>query len=505
MSGDKPDAATGGWVVERRGIDWIPDHERHGRPRMLVWPWAGANLSFFPIAYGVFVVGLGLNWWQAMVAVAIGVGVSYPLVGLVAVAGTRGGSPTMMLSRAAFGHHGNKLPTALSYLSLVGWETVSVTLGVLATRTVVDRLQTGFGGAALLAASFAVIAGATIMLAVYGYDVIMRVHKWVTIAVGAMTVLYLVVILPGLQFSPSTHSGSLATLIGGITLAATATGLGWTNCGADYSRYLPRRSSARGILGWTAAGGGTPPLVLMMFGLLLTAGDPHLADAVALDPIGALANSLPTWFLVPFLLTVLLSMIAGAVVNLYSSGLNLLALGVRVSRPVAVGIDGILMVLGGTYLIFVAPNFLAPFQAFLTTVGVGMASWAAIFLTDLFLHRRHGYSKNALSSPTGAYGRWNLAATLSFLAAVVAGLGLVTSSDRLVGQVLGYFLTPEAQGGSLGATNIGVAVAFLIAGTCYGLLSTTVLPPDDNGRSTSRALHRHRGETRHDGPHQLGP
>jgi purine-cytosine permease-like protein len=465
------------WEVELKGIAWVPDAERRGVPRDLGWPWAAANLSVLPVAYGVFVVGLGLNWWQAAIAVIIGCGVSYPLVGLVALAGMRGGAPTMTLSRAAFGHHGNVLPTALSYVSLVGWETVSVTLGVLATRTVLGRIGHGMNTVALLAVSFVVIAAATIVLAVYGYNMIMRVQRWITLAVTVMTVIYLIILLPSLHFAATAHGGNVGTLIGGITLTATATGLAWTNCGADYSRYLPRGSAVSAVVGWTSLGGALPPFVLMLFGILLTTGDPGLASAAANDPVAALAGTLPDWFLFPFLLTVILSVIAAAVVDLYSSGLNLLALGLRVSRPFAVAIDGTLMILGSAYIVFVSPSFFTPFQAFLSVLGVAMASWTAVFLVDLFVHRRSGYLADELYAPRGAYGRFNTAGVLSFVVAVIVGLGLITSTDPALGRVLGYLLTPAAKAGSIGASNLGVVVAFVVAGACYALLSITVFRP----------------------------
>ena len=50
----------------------------------------------------------------------------------------------MVLSRAAFGVRGNRLPSALSWLLTVGWETVLVILATLATATVFNEL--GWGG-----------------------------------------------------------------------------------------------------------------------------------------------------------------------------------------------------------------------------------------------------------------------------------------------------------------------------------------------------------------------
>jgi len=51
-----------------------------------------------------------------------------------------------VLSRAAFGVRGNKLPSLISWLLTVGWETVLTILATLATATVFDRLGWGGGG-----------------------------------------------------------------------------------------------------------------------------------------------------------------------------------------------------------------------------------------------------------------------------------------------------------------------------------------------------------------------
>jgi NCS1 family nucleobase:cation symporter-1 len=460
------------WQPERKGIDWVAENERHGTPRRLFWPWTAANLSLFPVASGIFVVTLGLSWLEAVIAIVIGLLVSYPLVGLTALAGVRGGAPTMTLSRATFGYHGNKIPTGLSFLSTVGWEIISVALGALAGRTVLRRLDLGLNENILLAVCFAVIALATIVICVYGYDVLMRAQKWLSIIGAVLAAIYFVIIIPRLDFSFETEPGTVP-IVAGIIMVAAGGGLSWANSGADYSRYLPVNSPKRGVVGWTTFAGILTPLILMLSGVLLSAGDPKLASAVARDPFGALAALLPTWFLIPFTLSVILSCVAGAVMNLYSSGLILLTLGVPLRRQAAVAIDGGLMVLGGIYLVFLAPNFFDPFMSFLTLFAVPSAAWVAIFLTDMLLHRRAGYPHEEIYPGRGV----KPAAVLALVCSALTGWGLVSSRDRYIDSLLGYWLPDSAKHGSFAASNIGVFLTFVIAGFLYAVLAKSRRAP----------------------------
>ncbi len=133
--------------IEVNGINVIDESERRGRPSGLFWPWFAANISVFAISYGAFVLGFGISWWQALLAAVVGTLFSFLLCGLVALGGTRASAPTMVVSRAAFGVHGNRVPAAISWVLTVGWETVLVSLAALATATVFREL--GWGGGAI--------------------------------------------------------------------------------------------------------------------------------------------------------------------------------------------------------------------------------------------------------------------------------------------------------------------------------------------------------------------
>ncbi len=437
----------------------------------------------------MFVAALGLGWLSATLAAAVGAVLSFLLVGLASLAGQRGGAPTMVASRAAFGLHGNTIPAALSYLALVGWETVGAVFSTLAAKTVALRLDPDVNTTAVMVVAFVAVIVVSTVVGIYGLHVILRVQKWLTVAFAALTGVYLVLTLPRISFT-ATGQFTWGAFAGGVALIATALGLGWVNCAADYSRYLPRAASRRAVVGWTTFGGSAPPIVLMTFGILLAAGDPAVAHAATTDPVGALAAHLPTWFLVPYVTFAVLAFVSASIMDLYSSGLVLLTIGVRLPRQLAVLIDAGLVTLAGGYVAFAAPNFFAPFQAFLTVIGVPMAAWTGIFLTDLWQRRHHGYDRAALYSPAGVYGRINWVGVGSLTAATAVGLGLVTSRDPHIGPLLGYLFTPAARDGSLGTSNLGVFVALGLSALIYAAAHRIIGPrPHQTSDLPSPAIH----------------
>src|SRR5699024_2128941 len=145
-------------VIETAGIEIITESERTAKPRDLIWPWVAANVSVFGMSYGSYLLGIGISFVQATVVESIGIIHSFMLCGLVAIAGKRGSAPTMVLSRAAFGVHGQKVPGVISWLTSIGWETVLAISAVLATATVFDVLGVASGQAVTVIAAILIAA-----------------------------------------------------------------------------------------------------------------------------------------------------------------------------------------------------------------------------------------------------------------------------------------------------------------------------------------------------------
>ncbi|KNY05993.1 purine-cytosine permease family protein [Microbacterium sp. GCS4] len=459
---------TRGALIERAGIEIIPESERTARPRDLFWPWFAANVSVFGMSYGSFVLGFSISFWQATIVSVIGIVVSFLLCGLIAIAGKRGSAPTVVLSRAAFGVHGQKVPGIVSWLTSIGWETFLAILAVLATATVITQLGGDGDSIALKIIATVIVAALIVTASVLGYHTIMKLQSVLTWLTGAVTVLYVILAAPSIDLAAvmARPDGGLGQVIGALVMVMTGFGLGWINIAADWSRYQKRTASDGAIVAWNTIGGSIAPVLLVVFGLLLAGSNDDLFAAVQADPIGALATLLPVWVLVPFLLTAVLALVSGAVLGIYSSGLTLISLGIRIPRPSAAAIDGVILTLGTIFVVFFAGDFLGPFQSFLITLGVPLASWAGILIADI-LRRRKDYDEEALFDSRGRYGAWDWTSIGTMVVTSVIGWGLVVNNfaaDAPWNNWQGYLLfLIGGREGDWAYANLGVFFALVLS------------------------------------------
>jgi purine-cytosine permease-like protein len=467
--------------LELNGPNVISESERSGRARSLFWPWAGANVSLLALSYGSFFLGFGISFRQATWAAIIGTICSFFLVGISSLAGKRSNAPTMVLARASFGVKGSIVPGFLSYFIFVGWETVLVSLATLATGTVFSRIGGVDQNLALLL-GFVIAVSLTVSGGVLGFGVIMKLQKILTVITVVMTVVYIALTIDTVNWSAVTavKDGSTQGFIGALIFGITGIGLGWVNCAADYSRYLPRSVSSKAVVGWTVFGASVVPIVLVIYGAALSASSKDLSEAIAMDPIGALTSLLPTWFLIPFALIAILGLVGGAILDLYSSGLALVSIGVPIKRHQAAIIDAFIMLAGCIYIVWIADNFFYPFQGFLITLGVPVAVWSAIFVADVII-RKKAYSEVDLFDESGRYGAWNRKSLALMIIGTVVGWGFVTNTFASWLSWQGYLL--GVIGGKEGAwayANVWVIFALAIGFFGHILLSRKTIAQQES-------------------------
>ncbi|HEX7350839.1 MAG TPA: cytosine permease [Brachybacterium sp.] len=399
---DRPLAA-----VEQRGIEPVPVSERTGNPLQLFWVWFAANISVLGLPLGVSLIALGLSVWQSIVVAVIGAVGSFAIVGLISIAGRRGGAPSLTLSRAVFGTRGNAGPTLVALLSRLGWETVNTSTAALAVVTI-GSLLIGTGGDAKSAPLVAVLGVAlfvafTVAVSGMGHAIILVVQKWSTWIFGAVNLLilaFLVVNIDWQQVSEMPH-GSTAAVLTGIGTIAAGTGIGWANSGADMARYQAPRVGALSLVASAAAGAGIPLVIMISMGSLLGASDASIATSA--NPLDAIRDTLPHGVAVAYLAVSFVGLLLSNHLSVYSAGLTTLTLGLRVPRAYAVIVDVVITTTASLLFLLVADGFYGPFITFISLLAVPISAWVGIFLVDML--RRRSYDPEALLdlSPAGTY------------------------------------------------------------------------------------------------------
>lgn len=452
------------WRVERYGIETVPDMERRDRARDIFWIWFAANLGILAVVYGAVIASFHLNWWQGLGVIGGGVA-SFALVGALGVAGRDAGAPMMAISRAAFGLYGNIFPTFVSWLSLLGWETISVITGTLALTTLLGLLVPGDVVARTILA-VTIMVGATLMTGLLGQATLVVVQRWAGYIFGVFTLGVAAVLISHTQWG-AVFSAPPGPWLGGVlpawSIVVAGTGLSWANAAADYSRYLPRSVSAPRIVAATTLGAGIPLVVLMVTGMLVATGDPNLA--VATNPIAAIGQVLPRWMAIPYLATAAGGLVVEANLSLYSSGLNLQAMFVPGARYQTVLVDAVIMISGTLEVVLVSHDFLAPFESFVLVLGVGLAAWAGVFLVHQWLQRRNDRNNPGVTAGDTEPQRWRWVGIGSW--GISGTLGLLLTATP-------WYTGPWAHG-IFAQSSVGLVVTFLSAGLLEG--AATLLTP----------------------------
>ncbi len=419
--------------IEARGIDHIPDDERHGTARELFLVWAAPNIIYLDIILGGAMIKLGLGIWQAIAVIVVG-NAFWLLVGLVSVSGSRSGTPGAVVMRAMFGVRANRINIAICVWGvLVAYEAVNLSVGALAGFALIKTLGISLSASWKLAIVLA-ISVATITISVYGHATIVRLSGYftagLTLCFGMLA--WFVLRHVNLHYSPPQASNAAsiwaAATVGLVIIASSP--LSWPT-GADYARYLPAGTPATGIVMWTAVGCFVPGVLLSVLGALAgTAVD-------MTDPQTSFAAILPPWFYPVFLLVIVVSSITNNVITAYSSGLALQAVGIRARRAVSVSIDGIVAVSLTIYALFVS-NFFDTLNNFLSLSVAVLGPCIAIYVTDSVL-RGNQYDGLQLSDESRQSPFWYHHG-IRWSGVVAEGLGtaaalLCINSPVLVGPV----------------------------------------------------------------------
>ncbi|GAA1922370.1 purine-cytosine permease family protein [Streptantibioticus ferralitis] len=460
---EKTPALEAEGAIETRGIEPVPDSERQGRVRELFPTWVAANISVLLLTMGAgLVVSNGLNFYQVLLVAVLAPIVSYGIVGVLTIAGKRGGAPGMTLSRAVFGQRGNLLPGAVTWIARWGWETINAVTGAYAVLTILNLLFGIKSSTPLIIVTLLFFVGATFTVSGMGRKVLLLCNRWSAYLFGAFSLAVLGYLVADTNWSAvfSRPAGSTALLVAGVGTIA-AGGLSWAPSGADFSRYLPRTASSKGIVGNTVAGAGIVVVPLVLMGAVMAVGTPDLAKAS--DPVSFIGKLLPMWLSVPYLFIALIGMLLINSMSMYSAGFTAQTLGFKIPRAWAVSVNAVISLVFGSLLMIVASGFISSFISFLTLLAVSFSAWIGVFGVDMLRGREYDPKALMDTTRTSAYwykGGFAWQAMTAWAAGLVIGLCFTSVS---------WFSGPLA-GTWLGKNGLGWAVTIVIAAVLYAVL-----------------------------------
>ncbi|MFB7533359.1 purine-cytosine permease family protein [Streptomyces sp. NPDC056178] len=382
--------------LETRGIGLVPEDERGGRPHQLFAVWAAPNVSYLSFIVGATLILMGLTLPQALGVILVG-NLLWICTGIVAASGPVAGTSGSVISRAMYGVVGNKVVLVLTgwliaaaYLAL-NWSAASVAGIGLAGR---------FGlpdGSVTDAVVICVIAGGTLLIAIFGYTTIVRLYTALSVLLTMVFVVVTGYVLAAADWSytpaePLKGTALAAALGTGLAIIAS-TPLSYSNS-PDLARYLPRESSSVAVAGWTAFGAYLPSTVFTVVGALA---------ATSLDmsePEAALESVLPGWFIPVFVIAVVVNTMTNNGMTAYSASLSIQSVGVRLARIPAVLIIGVLGTAMTLYAILVF-DFLTSVNTMLQLVVVVTGPAMAVAVTDLVLRRNRYNGTDLLGQQRG--------------------------------------------------------------------------------------------------------
>jgi nucleobase:cation symporter-1, NCS1 family len=445
-------------AIEHKSIDYIAEHERHGRVIDQGPFWFLGNFHFFTIAIGFVGPSMGLGFGFTSLAGALGILFGTIFVAFHASQGAELGLPQMIQSRAQFGYRGVVVVLVGTLFTFIAFNVADSVLvargldGILGWNETVVTL---------------VIAAIAIGIAVYGHDWLHRIFRgcfWICLPLYTLLTL---AIMTG--HVPATHpvTGSFTWVAFIAQFAASAAyNITYAPSVSDYSRYLPRESRPSHIIAAVFLGATSAAIWLISLGAWLATRLGATDGLVALHDAG---NTLFTGFGVLMALASVTALVATMGLNAYSGMLTVVtALNSLFDvRPTPrLRIISILVVAAAWIAVTFAitENAIALLFATLTIMLYLLVPWTSVNLTDYFFVRRGRYAITHLFMPNGIYGAWGTRGLTAYALGFIATLPFFVLPD--------FYTGPAAR--ALGGVDVGWLVGLVVSGGAYLLLSRSL-------------------------------
>lgn len=399
------DPSSAALQLERHAIDFIPLSERHGKPRDLFTLWFGANAMAVTLATGAIAAttGVGLLWGS--IAIIIGSMIGTVFMAYHSAQGPQLGLPQMIQSRAQFGFYGANIPMLIVIAMYLGFFAGAI-LGAQA-------LSLLFGMS--VAAGVAVSTLMSLVLVIFGYNLMHLVGRIITpiyiVVFSLITFTLIVHWRPSTATTavPATHFEIAPFLMIVSTMAAYYISYG--PYVADYSRYLPVRTTTGQAFWYTYAGAIASAIWIMVLGAAIQTA--FSRD----DTITATANvagGMGAWLRVTTLITLVLGLANIDALNLYGAMMSSLTITtslferMNVTRLRRVVYFFVLAMVGGLIAGAASNDFRHAYENFIFFIITFLIPWSAINLVDYYWIRRGRYAGEELFTANGRYGKFNV-------------------------------------------------------------------------------------------------
>lgn len=420
--------------VETHGIDYIPNEERHSRPRNLFWAFFGANFNFSALILGALPITFGLNWWSAATSILVGSIIGSASFAGMAIFGPKTGTNSTVSSAAVFGIRGRYVGSFIAQIIDLGFFALVTWAGAEALLTAAHRLFGTGTGNGPLAIALAVAAVITLAIGILGHATVLATEKFVSIS--NVIVMAIVVILAASHFHEHSHGVPLAlgTFIPTWLLAITVAIVNATSYGpfaADYSRYIPEQTPSVSVFAGAATGMFLSNTLALLVGAFI-----GLAVVDPSDPITGMLGFPGKGLMVPIVLFSFFGNCTNGAMCVYNGSLDLHAILWRLRR-FQVGILFGVVGLAVAYLGTVVFNAINSINALVSIVTVLVTPWMMINIIGYF--ERHGrfdhVQLQAFKQQGGRYwysGGFNVRAVAAWGVGLVVGL-MFSNTSLMVG------------------------------------------------------------------------
>jgi purine-cytosine permease-like protein len=296
-----------------------------------------------------------------------------------------------------------------------------------------------------------------------GHTAVLKVLRWLAIPFVVLFAVLAALTATKANLHAVSHGAGWGQLFVFLALVIAAGGLGFSENGNDYSRYLPRNTDRKRLVVAVTLGAAIPSALLEILGAAVGTAVPAAANS----PTGLVAG-FSTWFVVPFLIFAILQLFAINTLDLYSSGVTLQSLIPRLTRLHCVAIDTLVCAAFAGYAVF-SNNFFGLLTGFLLYIILWLAPWCAIYLVDSWL-RRDRYDHDSLLNERSS-GRYFRNGGVHWPAVIA----------QVAGGVCAYLWLNASSGGTLSSigplssrasgSDFSVFIGLFVGGAVYYLLA----------------------------------